>query len=125
MTDTCRILIVEDDRDTAESLSKFLALSGHEAVCVPNGDGALALNDDPHIILLDIGLPGMDGFEVARQLRKVGKPVFIIALTGYGGVDFEQLSRDAGIDLYLLKPVDPTYLVHILNRLCASDQAVR
>jgi CheY-like chemotaxis protein len=100
-------------------------MSGFCPTCVATGDAALAVLDDSHIVLLDIGLPGMDGFAVARKLREAGKSIFVIALTGYGGNDFEQQSKDAGIDLHLLKPVDPEYLTHVLNRLCASGEVVR
>ena len=106
-----RVLVVDDNVPAAESLAMLVRLSGHEARVVHDGTAALALAPEfrPDVVLLDIGLPGMDGYEVARRLRSVpGTPpsLLLIAVTGYGREDDRLRSRDAGIDHHLVKPVD-------------------
>ena len=108
LADRLRILIVDDNRDVAESTGMLLGLAGHETHMVADGHAALAAAEDfqPDVILLDIGLPGMDGFEVARRLRQtpVGRNAIILAVSGY---DVASRGRkDLGLfDGHLLKPV--------------------
>jgi CheY-like chemotaxis protein len=87
---------------------------GHEACAVYDGQQALvtALSFRPDVVLLDIGMPGLDGYEVARRLRtlKRGEPLRIIAVTGWGQEADRTRSREAGFDVHLVKPVDPTVL---------------
>jgi CheY-like chemotaxis protein/two-component sensor histidine kinase len=100
-----RILVVDDETDSAEALVELLELDGHTARAVANGDTALAAvrTLEPELVLLDLGLPGMDGYEVARRLReRLGQKVRLIALTGYR--DEPARLRDAGFDGHLLKP---------------------
>jgi CheY-like chemotaxis protein len=100
-----RILVVDDETDSAEALVELLELEGHTARAVADGEGALAAvrTFEPELVLLDLGLPGMDGYEVARRLReRLGKQVRIVALTGYR--DEPARLRDAGFDGHLLKP---------------------
>lgn len=109
-----RILVVDDNRDAAESLGELLQLAGHEVQCVYDGPAALAAarSFDAQLVLLDIGLPGMHGFEVARRLRvgdAPGRPT-IITLGGYGQDEDRQASKDAGCAGHLVKPVDPRAL---------------
>jgi DNA-binding response OmpR family regulator len=105
-----RVLIVDDDRDTADSLAIFLRHAGHRVGVAYDGDGALeaARIDPPHVVVLDIGLPGLDGYEVARRLRR--EPglagVTLVALSGYGSELHQARSRDAGFDHHLVKPID-------------------
>jgi CheY-like chemotaxis protein len=113
-----RVLIVEDHRDGAESLATLLRLWGHEARVVRDGAAALeaAASERPDVVLLDIGLPGMDGYEVAERLRE-GRPramPLVIAVTGYGDEEARLRAAEAGIDLYLLKPADPQQLQALL-----------
>jgi CheY-like chemotaxis protein len=68
-------------------------------------------------VLIDIGLPGMDGFEVARRLRALGQPVVLVALTGYGQPEDRRRTQEAGFDVHLVKPVDPSDLTNALARL--------
>jgi CheY-like chemotaxis protein len=113
-----RILIVEDQPDAAESLAMLLRLEGHEAEIAPDGQAALKkVNDDePDVVLLDIGLPGMDGYEVAKRLRQQARRrLFLIALTGYGRQEDRERSAEAGIPVHLLKPVDPEQLLRLLQ----------
>jgi len=104
------ILVVEDSKDGAESLSRLLRLSGYDVRVALDGSTALreASESPPDVVLLDIGLPGMDGWEVARRLREQlqpKRPVFV-ALTAYGGQDDFRRSAEEGLDLHLVKPVD-------------------
>jgi PAS domain S-box-containing protein len=114
-----RILVVEDNRDSAESLSMLLTLAGHEVRVAHDGASAIAAARDyrPQVILLDIGLPGMDGFEAARRLR--GEPgldgTLLVAMTGYGQAQDRQRSKSAGFDRHLTKPVEPGVLYGLLR----------
>jgi CheY-like chemotaxis protein len=107
---TCsrRILVVDDNRDSAESLARLLQMFNHEARAAYDGPAALQAVDSfhPDVIVLDIGMPGMDGYEVARQLRLKPRParLLIIALTGYGTDADRQRCYEAGIDHHLTKP---------------------
>ncbi len=112
------ILIVEDNPDSAFSTALLLRLYGHEVRMVHDGRAALQVigEDPPDVVLLDIGLPGLDGWEVARQIRRPPeqKKPFLIAITGYGQEEDRRRSAEAGIDLHLVKPVDPLELQEIL-----------
>ncbi|HEU5219461.1 MAG TPA: response regulator [Gemmatimonadales bacterium] len=113
----CRILVVDDSTDAAESMARLLLLSGHEVTVAHDGPSALeiAAREAPAIVLLDIGLPGMDGYEVCRRLRQLGlADTRIIAVTGYGQDRDRQRSRDAGFDAHAVKPVDPDELMGLL-----------
>lgn len=114
-----RILVVEDNPDAAESLRDFLELSGHEVELANSGlDGVQAARQfHPEIVLCDLGLPGMDGFQVAAALK--GDPrtasARLIAVTGYGREEDRRRSKAAGFDLHLTKPVDPARLRQVLQ----------
>jgi signal transduction histidine kinase len=103
-----RILIVDDNADAANSLALLLEMDGHTTCSVYESAAALesATAFDPEVVLLDIGLPGMDGYEVARRMRACGSKAQIVALTGYGRQDDQARSRDAGFDAHMVKPVD-------------------
>jgi CheY-like chemotaxis protein len=105
-----RILIVDDNRDSAESMAMLLQLSGHATWIAYDGHAALALATEhaPEVVLLDIGLPGMDGYQVARKLRELPQTCdsLLIALTGYGQADDRRRSAEAGFDGHFVKPVD-------------------
>jgi CheY-like chemotaxis protein len=115
-----RLLIVEDDFDTAESLKLLLQLSGHEVRSFANGLAAIesAIESPPDMMLVDIGLPGIDGYEVARRVRRDGRlaRVALVALTGYGREEDRRLAESAGFDHHLVKPIDPTSLGELLER---------
>jgi CheY-like chemotaxis protein len=104
-----RILVVDDHPDGAEMLRLLLELEGHEVAVAHDGPSALetASTFAPTVIILDIGLPGMDGHEVARRLRQdpAMESVRLIALTGYGQAADTQRTRDSGFDSHLVKPV--------------------
>lgn len=116
-----RILIIDDNRDAADSLAMLLRLAGHEVQTVYDGPRALALAEayQPDLVLLDIGLPGMDGHEVAQRLRGergLGKAT-LVALTGYGTEEDRQQSKVSGFDYHLVKPVDFDALQQLLATL--------
>ena len=102
-----RVLVVDDNEAAAEGMAELLRAGGHKTAVCYDGPEALesAQKFEPHAIVLDIGLPTMDGYEVARALRARGSRASIIALTGYGQEDDKQKSRAAGFDHHLVKPV--------------------
>jgi len=114
-----RILVVDDNRDAARSLARLLSLYGHNVQTAHDGPTALesARTHIPEIILLDIGMPRMDGFEVARRLRQdLGlKEVLLVALTGYGQDRDRRRSEAAGFDVHLVKPIEFEHLHTILQ----------
>lgn len=116
-----RVLVVDDNRDQTDSLAALLALCGHEVRTAYDGPGALTVLQDfvPDVALVDIGLPGMNGYEVARHIR--GRPglehVVLVAQTGWGQEEHRRRSREAGFDEHLTKPVDFEALQALLARL--------
>jgi PAS domain S-box-containing protein len=126
-TELLRILVVEDDADVAEMLQVLLELWGHEVRVVCDGPTALVADRtfQPEVILLDIGLPGMDGYEVARQLRQQHGPArpLLVAVTGYGSREDKRQAHRVGFDLHLTKPIDPEQLEALLARRQASRAA--
>jgi signal transduction histidine kinase len=115
-----RVLVVDDNRDSAESLADLIRLWGHEAHVAHDGADALErmAECDPEVVLLDIGLPGIDGYQVARRLRELqrGAGLTLIALTGLGRQEDRRRAREAGFDVHLTKPVDPDALRDWLAR---------
>jgi CheY-like chemotaxis protein len=104
-----RIIVVDDNEDAALVLSMQLRLAGHELKTAYSGGAALELGREfrPDAVIMDIGMPGMNGFDTARQLRQEpwGKNVLLIAVTGWGQPEVRRQSRDAGFDFHLVKPV--------------------
>jgi CheY-like chemotaxis protein len=107
---SARVLVVEDNVDAALTLVDLLRIWGHEVEYVHDGPAAvdLAPRYRPEVVLLDIGLPGMDGYEVARRLRQdpLTRGALLVAVTGYGQESDRARSREAGFDHHLVKPVD-------------------
>jgi len=116
-----RILLADDNRDALDSLATLLQCDGHEVHTA--GDGAEALEVAalcrPDVVLLDIGMPKLDGYEVARRIRAEpwGKSAVLIALTGWGQDEDRRRSREVGFDSHLVKPLDPDALSSLLQRL--------
>jgi CheY-like chemotaxis protein len=112
--------VVDDIIDTSESFAELLDLWGHQVRTAHSGPAALAMARIfcPEVVILDIGMPGMDGFEVARRLRREhqGRPMLVVALTGYGQESDRQQSQAAGFDHHLVKPVDLAALRELLNQ---------
>lgn len=112
-----RILVVDDDRDSAESLAMLLCRSGAQVEIAYDGVAALSAAAwfEPRAVLLDITMPGLDGYRVARQLRQ--RPGFVpllVALTGWAHEEAKVRSRDAGFDHHIVKPVDYRVLESVL-----------
>jgi CheY-like chemotaxis protein len=121
------ILVVEDNPDARETLGMLLELAGHRVETA--GDGATGLEKalalQPEIALVDVGLPRMDGYEVARRIRahECGKEMLLIAVTGWGQESDRQRSFAAGFDFHLVKPVDLEKLNQLLSKVSAVDTA--
>ena len=116
-----RLLVVDDNRDAAESMSMLLEMWGHDVAYAYDGPSALETAEQwhPQAVFLDIGLPGMDGYEVAEKLRELphAKDAVLIAITGYGQEDDRLRSQRAGIDHHLVKPVAPDALRDLIDSL--------
>jgi PAS domain S-box-containing protein len=121
------ILVVDDNADSAASIAMFLQMLGHEVATAASGNDALHYieRERPEIILLDIGLPGIDGYEVARRVREKpeGQGVRLYALTGYGQEEDRRRSALAGFDGHLVKPVAPAELAQLIEASPAALQA--
>jgi len=104
-----RVVVVDDNRDAAEMLSFALAAAGHEVKTAFDGPSALEVVTEhrPALVFLDIGLPVMDGYEVARRIRSTseGRAIMLVAMTGYGQDSDKQLAAEAGFDRHFVKPV--------------------
>jgi DNA-binding response OmpR family regulator len=115
-----KVLVIEDNSDAQQVMKDLLELWGHDVVCA--SDGVSGVNElwsfAPEVALVDIGLPGIDGYEVARQVRAkpAGKDVLLVALTGYGAPEQRTAAIEAGFDLHLVKPVDPERLATLLKQ---------
>jgi two-component system CheB/CheR fusion protein len=121
-----RILIADDDRDTVLSLSAILRDEGYETIGVYNGADALAALDEfePEVVILDIAMPGMNGWDVARQIRNTrgSKAPLLIAISGQYTKSVDRLISDiAGFNHYYVKPCDPNALLPVLTRLRSAS----
>jgi CheY-like chemotaxis protein len=114
-----RILVVDDDADTRTSMAALLTLWGHTAVAVKTGAEALeAVAGAYDVVTFDLRLSDTTGCELARALRRVAaKPLYLIAITGSGREHDFRCTRDAGVDLHLIKPVAPVDLLEVLGHL--------
>jgi CheY-like chemotaxis protein len=113
-----RVLIVEDNADQAATLREFLSFKGHRLEIASSGPAAieLARRQRPDVVLLDLGLPGFDGFEVARRLREEHGPAMrIIAVSAYASESDRRQSAEAGCELHLVKPADPRFIESLLG----------
>lgn len=116
-----RILVVDDNVDSAESLAMLLRIEGHQTSVAFDGVAAVetALKEQPDVVLLDIGLPNLNGYEAAQRIRSAtpGARLHLVALTGWGQEDDRRRSRESGFDHHLVKPVDAEELLALLNQL--------
>ena len=113
-----RVLVADDNRDAADSLCRILSLYGYEVRAAYDGSAALAVCESfrPHVAVLDIGMPGQSGYDVARRLReRRGADLRLVALSGWGSEADVQRSRDAGFDQHFTKPIDPAMLNEVLG----------
>lgn len=120
----CRILVVDDNQDGADLMAILLKLQGHVVEVAHDGVAALksAAAFDPDVVLLDIGLPGLDGYAVAKQLRDTAtqRPQCLIAMTGYGTDEDRQRTQAAGFDHHIVKPIEPAELNALLAQAMAE-----
>lgn len=123
-----RILVVDDNADAADTLAMLLQASGHQVYVEYDGPPAVerARREQPQVLILDIGLPGMDGYELARRLRLIPglRGAVLIAVTGYGQPEDRARSAAAGFDHHLVKPIDPDQLDILLARLALGPDVV-
>jgi DNA-binding response OmpR family regulator len=121
-----KILIVEDSPDAQQMLKDLLEMWGHEVVCASDGVAGVsaALAASPDVALVDIGLPGLDGYEVARRIRRnpEGKDLMLVALTGYGSPEQKAKALEAGFNVHVAKPVNAKRLASILEESPAATR---
>lgn len=119
-----RILVVDDNHDSALSLAMILSIMGHDTRTAHDGESALATAESflPEVVLLDIGLPKLNGYEVAQRIREQpwGASMFLIAVTGWGQEEDRQRSADVGLNVHMVKPVEAAALEKILAELASS-----
>jgi CheY-like chemotaxis protein len=127
-TSHLRILVIDDNEDAALLLSSYLSLLGHEVVTVNNGNDALGAfkRGDFQLVVTDIGMPKMDGLETARRIRQLpgGNSAYLVALSGWGSAEDKSRSREAGIDLHLVKPAEQLQLDLVLNAVTKGTRTV-
>ncbi|MBV8487033.1 MAG: PAS domain S-box protein [Planctomycetaceae bacterium] len=119
-----RVLVVDDNKDTVESLAMLLRLNGHEVLTADSGPAALraALSEFPDVVLLDLGLPGINGYEVARRICEKTTAPLLIAMTGYGQTEDRDHSKQAGFEYHLVKPINPVNLQKLLADFSRSGK---
>lgn len=119
---TLRVLIVEDHRDTADTLAKWVSSAGHDTEVCYTGFQAeeAAPSYRPDVVLLDIGLPDMDGWDLAAWLRQQKPPMMIAAVTAYQSADDRQKSKEIGLDMHIGKPVHQRTIQRLLDSVAAN-----
>ena len=125
----CRVLVVEDDQDTADGMAALLSASGHEVRIAHDGSTAIAMALDfhPHVVLTDIGVPQLNGYEVAARMRQHADLAgsVLVAITGYGQEQDRVRTRAAGFEYHLVKPVEPDEMLRIVRDVAAGWSAGR
>ena len=114
-----RILVCDDNADAAETLRALLVSDGHEVVALRDSRACLdkALEWVPEVVFLDIGMPGLTGYAVARQIRaRFGRRILLVAVTAYGSQEDKTVAFEAGFDMHLVKPVPPAKLLSVAAR---------
>jgi len=123
-----RVLIVDDYADAADVTCMLMEMLGHDCQCVSTGTAALdvAALFDPDLVLCDIGLPDVSGYEVARALRgrARGRPLYLAAVTGWGDPEDRKKALEAGFDQHLTKPTDLAHLQAVLRAAAATEALV-
>src|SRR5215203_4230945 len=116
-----RILVVDDNHDSALSMAMMLSIMGHETRTAHDGESAVSTAETflPEVVLLDIGLPKLNGYEVAQRIRENswGQSMFLIAVTGWGQEEDRQRSSEVGLNVHMVKPVEPAALERLLSDL--------
>ncbi|HEX5047282.1 MAG TPA: response regulator [Gammaproteobacteria bacterium] len=121
----CKVLVVDDERDNADTNVVLLRLWGHEAEAAYSAEDAIskAKSLDPDVVLMDIGLPGMNGFDLAQELRKCCPGAKFLALTGYTRADIVRRARDSGFERVLIKPAPAKAIKEAVDTGCAAAAA--
>lgn len=116
-----KILVVDDNPDSALSMAMMLSMMGHETRTAHDGEAAVTSAEEfrPQVVLLDIGLPKLNGYEVAQRIRgqEWGTSMFLVAITGWGQDEDRRRSEDVGMNLHMVKPVEPDALDRVLAGL--------
>ena len=114
-----RVLLVDDEQDTVEMIAILLERAGADVVAVTTGIAAVGVADlfRPHVLLTDIAMPNMDGFELTAELRAKGRSCPVVAFSAHAQRSYVQRAKDAGFDAYLIKPVDATALLATLREV--------
>jgi signal transduction histidine kinase/CheY-like chemotaxis protein len=124
-----RVLVVDDNRDAAETLGELLSMSGYRVALAHDGESAVhaALEQAPDVVLLDIGLPDIDGYEACRRIRALAgeRPPVLVAVTGWGQESDRDSARRAGFDAHVTKPVEPDALIALLEERVGHDASAR
>ena len=119
-----KILVVDDNHDSALSLAMMLSIMGHDTRTAHDGESAVATAETflPDVVLLDIGLPKLNGYEVAQRIREKswGASMYLIAVTGWGQDEDRQRSSEVGLNMHMVKPVEPSALEKLLASLAAA-----
>jgi CheY-like chemotaxis protein len=122
-----RILVVDDNHDSALSMAMMLSIMGHETRTAHDGESAVTTAESflPDVVLLDIGLPKLNGYEVAQRIREKpwGVSMFLIAVTGWGQDEDRERSSEVGLNLHMVKPVEPSALEKLLAGLTSNRSA--
>lgn len=120
-----RILVVDDNQDSALSMAMMLSIMGHETRTAHDGESAVSSAESflPDVVLLDIGLPKLNGYEVAQRIRENvwGQSMFLIAVTGWGQDEDRARSSEVGLNVHMVKPVEPSALERLLSDLHAKQ----
>ena len=123
-----RIVAVDDNRDAVDSLARILRMKGHDVRTGYDGIEAVEIAADfkPHVVLLDIGLPRLNGYEVAQRMRKLpgGSQIVLVAVTGWGQDEDRKRSEESGFDMHLVKPVDPLALDQLIASIVDSQEQI-
>ena len=118
------VLVVDDNRDAADTLAMLLDMDGYDTLVAHSGQDALdaVRRDRPDAVILDIGMPDLNGYEVARRIREEprGRDVFLLAITGWGHPDDVARAKTAGFNEHLTKPVDAENVVRLLEKYLAN-----
>jgi len=116
-----RILVVDDNQDSALSMAMMLSIMGHDTRTAHDGESAVTTAESflPDVVLLDIGLPKLNGYEVAQRIRQQpwGESMYLIAVTGWGQDEDRQRSAEVGLNVHMVKPVEPATLEKLLAEL--------
>jgi len=116
-----KILVVDDNPDAALSMAMMLSMMGHDTRTAHDGEAAVTTAEEfrPQVVLLDIGLPKLNGYEVAQRIRgqEWGAAMFLVAITGWGQDEDRRRSEDVGMNLHMVKPVEPDALDRVLAEL--------